>query len=253
MTAIVMTAIVVPLAAVASQTLTVTLSNQACRIDVFGKQIYVPQDPIGGIATDPPVYVLVAPVFLDLYVNNVLIIGGVLCLNEVKIVRNTYLGFIGDLYFYDTLGLGVDPLVEGLGQRWVLLYDPDLVQTPFTVDFQVSLANSAIVFPPTPPEPPIPPSSIVFLNNGGVLNLSSIPSNWPTSALGLPNGSIYANSIEVDAALPITGSGTFVAFFGDITVDELLAAGGNDLPTDDPHVVDELWINEGVVCISFGP
>jgi hypothetical protein len=60
-------------------------------------------------------------VYLDLYVAGVLIIGGVLCLNGVNIVRNAYLGFIGDLAFYDQQGT-TDPVYSGLGSRYLLFY-----------------------------------------------------------------------------------------------------------------------------------
>lgn len=115
---------IVPLNPVPSQRLTVTLSNQVCLIKVYGKSIYVPVTP--GIPTDPPAYEQANPIFLDLYVNDVLIIGGVLCLNQNKIVRNSYLGFTGDLAFFDTQG-DDDPQVSGLGSRWLLTYWADLL------------------------------------------------------------------------------------------------------------------------------
>lgn len=65
------------------------------------------------------------PVFTDLYVNDALIIGGVLSLDQVLIVRDVYLGFVGDLYWVDTTGQGADPLPAGLGSRWQLVYDTD--------------------------------------------------------------------------------------------------------------------------------
>lgn len=59
--------------------------------------------------------------FLDLYVANSLIIGGVICENANRIVRSSYLGFVGDLAFFDTQG-EEDPIYTGLGSRWVLDY-----------------------------------------------------------------------------------------------------------------------------------
>lgn len=59
--------------------------------------------------------------YMDLYVNNVLIIGGVICQNLNQIVRDTYLGFIGDLMFFDTQGVS-DPFSPGLGTRFLLIY-----------------------------------------------------------------------------------------------------------------------------------
>lgn len=83
-----------------SQTISVVLSNQSCQINIYQK------------ATG---------LFCDLYVNSVLIIGGVICENMNVIVRDTYLGFVGDLMFYDTQGKD-DPSSPGLGTRFVLLY-----------------------------------------------------------------------------------------------------------------------------------
>ena len=55
------------------------------------------------------------------YGRRLLILGGVMCLNATVIVRNTYLGFVGDLAFYDMQG-ATDPLYTGLGSRYVLAY-----------------------------------------------------------------------------------------------------------------------------------
>lgn len=87
-----------------------------------------PPESIGGdyfIVTNPPVFGEIDPIFLDLYINDVLILGGVLCLNNVAIVRDPYLGFIGDLAFTDLTG-DEDPQVSGLGFRWLLNYWPNL-------------------------------------------------------------------------------------------------------------------------------
>ncbi len=118
--------------------------------------------PVGMYAVAPaaPTYENQNPVFLDLYLNETnLIIGGVPCLNDVRIVRNVYLGFIGDLSVIDTEGnedpfgvplrLPLPPLrniwqrnlplslagiappnlanrIPGLGSRFLLTYWPDL-------------------------------------------------------------------------------------------------------------------------------
>lgn len=118
--------LVIPLSAVPSQTLNVTLNNQPCTINVYAKNINVPHDPTSvGIVTTPPTFDNITPIFLDLYVNDVAIITGVLCLNQVLIVRDTYLGFIGDLCMVDTQSEGLDPQVSGLGTRWQLVYLQD--------------------------------------------------------------------------------------------------------------------------------
>jgi hypothetical protein len=59
--------------------------------------------------------------FFDLSVAGVVIITGVLCLDQNLLVRNTYLGFVGDLAFFDTQGTN-DPDYTGLGGRYQLVY-----------------------------------------------------------------------------------------------------------------------------------
>ncbi len=105
-------ALVIPTQPVPNQVFNVTLDGQLCRISIAQK------------ATG---------MFLNLYVNDVLIIGGVLCEIGNRIVRSVYLGFIGDLAFYDTQP-AADPLVPanpdqvyytGLGSRFFLAYLPE--------------------------------------------------------------------------------------------------------------------------------
>lgn len=93
---------IIPLLATAAQTLTVRLGDQPCAIDVYQKT---------------------SGMFVDLYVNGALIVGGVAARNGVRMVRDTYLGFIGDIAFVDTQGTD-DPQAAGLGTRWVLSYLP---------------------------------------------------------------------------------------------------------------------------------
>lgn len=91
---------IVPLQAVPSQTLSIALDNQNCQINVYQR--------LFGL-------------FFDLYVDSVLVIGGVLCLNMTKLVRSLYLGFTGDFAFMDLQG-STDPVYSGLGARYQLLY-----------------------------------------------------------------------------------------------------------------------------------
>jgi len=93
-------ALIIPLQPVPNQTVTVVLANQLCQIDVYQKAYGL---------------------FVDLYVSNVLIIGGVIAENLNRIVRSLYLGFIGDLCFIDNAGSG-DPVYTGLGTRFSLAY-----------------------------------------------------------------------------------------------------------------------------------
>jgi hypothetical protein len=93
--------LVIPTIAAPSQILSVSLAGQSCRINLYEKT------PWG--------------LFLDLYVNDALIIAGTLCQDTLLTVRDKYLGFIGDLTFIDTQGSD-DPLASGLGARWLFIY-----------------------------------------------------------------------------------------------------------------------------------
>lgn len=91
---------IVPIKPVAAQTISVNLNNQACTITIFQKS---------------------TGMFISLYVDNALVIGGVIAQNWNVIVRNAYFGFAGDLAFVDTQGQD-DPYYTGLGTRWLLVY-----------------------------------------------------------------------------------------------------------------------------------
>lgn len=92
----------IPMNDVFSQTVNVQLGQQNCRLDLYQKS---------------------TGFYCDVYVNDALVIGGVICQNLNQIVRDSYLGFIGDLMFDDTQGLD-DPSSPGLGTRFQLCYIP---------------------------------------------------------------------------------------------------------------------------------
>lgn len=92
----------IPLQAVSSQTLSAVLANQNCQIAVYQKT---------------------TGLYFDLSVNNAPIVTTKLCRDRVKLVRQEYLGFDGDLAFVDTQGRD-DPEYAGLGSRFVLVYLP---------------------------------------------------------------------------------------------------------------------------------
>jgi hypothetical protein len=106
---------IIPISATPSQTLAVVLAGQSCKINIYQKN---------------------TGLFVDLYVNDALIIGGVIALDRNRIVRSAYLGFVGDLAFVDTQGSDT-PVYDGLGGRYLLLYlDPaDIVAPTFDVKF----------------------------------------------------------------------------------------------------------------------
>lgn len=91
---------VIPLRAVQSQTLTVVLSGQNCRLNVYQKS---------------------TGLFLDLYISDSPVLTTVLCRDRVKIVRDEYRAFVGDLAFADQQG-NDDPEFTGLGSRFILYY-----------------------------------------------------------------------------------------------------------------------------------
>lgn len=90
----------VPLQATANQTINVQLNGQSCTLNVYQKS---------------------TGLFMDVLVNDMLIIGGVICENLNRIVRSLYLGFIGDFAWLDTQGT-LDPYYQGIGARYYLLY-----------------------------------------------------------------------------------------------------------------------------------
>jgi hypothetical protein len=93
---------VIPLNTASAQILSIQLARQSCRLKVYQKTFGL---------------------YVDLYVNDVLIIAGQSAHNLVRLVRDAYLGFTGDLVFYDTAGAS-DPSHDGLSGRFVLLYLP---------------------------------------------------------------------------------------------------------------------------------
>ncbi|PBC01726.1 hypothetical protein [Mesorhizobium sp. WSM3860] len=92
--------VIIPLQAVPNQAVGVTLDGQVSQISLYQKN---------------------TGLFIDLYVDNVLVIGGVICQNLNRIVRSLYLGFSGELLFIDNQG-DTDPYYTGLGTRYSLAY-----------------------------------------------------------------------------------------------------------------------------------
>ena|SRR5260221_149125 len=84
---------VIPLQAVPSQQVQVTLGGQQCVINVYQKRFGL---------------------FLDLTVNGNPVVIGAICQYFNRIIRSVYLGFIGDLMFIDNQGAN-DPDYTGLG------------------------------------------------------------------------------------------------------------------------------------------
>lgn len=119
---------IIPIQPLPAQILYVILGGQDCAIQLYFKEMFVTLDE--PIFQEPPVFDKVLALFLDLYVNNQLAIGGVLVQANNTLVKSTYLGFTGDLGLVDTqppTGIGPQsPQIDGLGTRWLLTYWPDL-------------------------------------------------------------------------------------------------------------------------------
>jgi hypothetical protein len=92
---------IIPLQSSPNQTLTTLLEKQLVTLNIY-------------TTVDGNMY-------MDVFVNHVAIITGVICQNLNRIVRDAYLGFIGDFAFNDTLGTD-DPVYFGLGTRYQLFY-----------------------------------------------------------------------------------------------------------------------------------
>lgn len=98
---------VIPLSPVPSQIARVGLPSQQVTVSVYQRS---------------------TGLFIDVSVNDALVIAGVLCLDHVLIVRDAYLGFDGDLAFVDMDALGNstaardDPDYTGLGVRFLLVW-----------------------------------------------------------------------------------------------------------------------------------
>jgi hypothetical protein len=107
--------LVVPVQAVPNQSLTVTLANQSTKITLQYYDTFAPD---------------MAGLFMGLYVNDAPIITSVICQNANRIVRDAYLGFIGDFVWVDTQPQSINgappmaqnPYWTGLGTRWFLIY-----------------------------------------------------------------------------------------------------------------------------------
>jgi hypothetical protein len=90
-------------------------------VPVINKPAQTMSITLGGQATVLRVYEKFYGLYIDILVNDVLVIGGVVARDRNRIVRSTYLGYIGDLSFFDTQG-SHDPNYAELGVRYLLGY-----------------------------------------------------------------------------------------------------------------------------------
>lgn len=90
----------IPIQSKPSQVTSIVLANQNCQISLYSKS---------------------TGIFFDLIVNDVTILSTRIVRNAVPLVRQKYLGFVGDLVVIDTQGKS-DPEYMGLGTRYLLYY-----------------------------------------------------------------------------------------------------------------------------------
>lgn len=90
----------IPLAATASQTLNVVLNQRLVRLDVYQRS---------------------TGLYMNVWLDDLLIVAGVICQNLNPVVHADYLGLGGDFVFVDTQG-SEDPTHDGLGGRYVLTF-----------------------------------------------------------------------------------------------------------------------------------
>lgn len=76
---------------------------------------------LGGQAIQVRVYQGLSGLYMDVLLNNAVVIGGVICENLVRIIRNAYFGVVGDFCWFDTQGTS-DPVYSGIGSRYYLIY-----------------------------------------------------------------------------------------------------------------------------------
>lgn len=93
----------IPLAATPAQVLRVQLGDQSVALTIRQRR---------------------TGLFVDVSIGDAPVVQGVLALDRTYIVRDAYRGFAGDLAFVDTQGLD-DPSYDGLGSRWLLLWDSE--------------------------------------------------------------------------------------------------------------------------------
>ena len=94
--------LIIPTQSIPSQSLTTSIANQSVFLNIYQK---------GQL----DYYAL----YMDVYLSSALIVAGAICLNAHNIIRHAYLGFPGDLAFFDTQAAD-DPVYTGLGSRWFL-------------------------------------------------------------------------------------------------------------------------------------
>jgi len=79
------------------------------------------QATLGGQQVSMTIFQTDFGLFANIVSDNRSIVNGVICEDNNRLVRDAYLGFIGDMIIVDTQGSD-DPIYTGLGSRWQLIY-----------------------------------------------------------------------------------------------------------------------------------
>ena len=93
--------LIIPVQPVPNQVVSVVLNGQYTQLNIYYKAAY--------------------GLFMDVLLNNVIIISGVICWNANRIIRSAYLGYSGDFCWFDNQGTS-DPVYTGLGTQYSLVY-----------------------------------------------------------------------------------------------------------------------------------
>lgn len=96
---------IIPIDAVPSQSFSVEIEGKECFFEFLTAGLYI---------------------YMNMSVNDVRKISGVICLNKNKLNEYDGIGIKGDIHFEDTQG-ELDPIYYGLGDRWILVYEGDNV------------------------------------------------------------------------------------------------------------------------------
>ena len=91
---------IIPIEQLPNQTFWIDLNNQLCEIHLYTRFKYM---------------------FMDLTVDDEVIIQGQICLNNVNLIQYEHLKFNGQLRFIDTQGSN-DPYYTGFSERYMLVY-----------------------------------------------------------------------------------------------------------------------------------
>ena len=91
---------IIPLKAIPSQTVSVVLDGQSCRVNVYQKE---------------------TGLYFDLFKDGNAVITCRICRDKARLVGHKYLNFNGDLFFFDERGV-TEPEYSGLGIRYFLAF-----------------------------------------------------------------------------------------------------------------------------------